>query len=369
MPLPTLSKTYEFDINNAVSADGTQAHGFTDATNDRKELLLGIKNSLISGGTFTVPWTVRASSNASAAGHDNVDRWSTIADLRWTTGTSVTPPSGVHSWIILYHSVLDIELLIDCANTINSDGSAMLAYISVQGFGAANGGTDGTTTTRPFAVDEVELRNGFNNNDGAWSGGDTGGGRTWKWHVTASDDGEVWNVLIYQSNTLTAFWRYEIPRNPPGNWQSPVVAIMYGFNDDSNNADNDGFTGVQSGSRWVVVESARRDNISQFNADVELYTWGWSGTGSNRSGHSRLTSVHPITGNPMLWDTFYFTRTEGLRGRLGRPTDLWLRQNTVGGSVGDTYPNNPATPQFVVLSGTTGGFILPWDGATTPQTA
>lgn len=370
MTEPALSKTYEFDINNAVAADATQANGSSDATNDRKELMLGIKNAFINGGIFTTPWVVRGSSNAVTAGHDAVDRWSTIADLRWNVGTVASPPAAAHSWIILYNAGLDVELLIDCANAANTDGACIIAMISHRGFGAANGGVDGTTTTRPFALDECELRDGVNNNFGSWSGNDTAVGRTWKWHVMGSTDGEVWNVLIYQADVLTAFWRFEVPANPPAGWASPIVAIMSGESDDVTNADNDAFTSIQTGSRFALLARDRREDLSQNNSGIRILSWGWTNNGSARMGHGRLSGlVHPISGNPMLWPAFYVSTAAAVNGRLGRAHDLWLRHSGVGGGVGDTYPNNPATPQFLVLSGTTAGFILPWDGATAPQTS
>ena len=77
MAAPSKLKTYEYDLNNAVSADATQLVGTDNATNDRKQLMFDIVASMINGGTWTVPWTVEGSSNISASGMDAVNRWST----------------------------------------------------------------------------------------------------------------------------------------------------------------------------------------------------------------------------------------------------------------------------------------------------
>lgn len=371
MSLPSLEKTYEFSINNAVAGDATQVNGSSDATNDRKSLMLGIVNAFLDGGTFTVPWVVRGSSDASVSGIDAVNRWATIADLRWNVGTDGTPPNAAHSWIILYNSALDVELLIDCSGNANTDGACLLAYVSKLGFGVANGGTDGSALLRPTATDECTLMDGINDQEGSWSGNDNALARNWKWHVMASDDGEVWNVLIYQTNVLTGFWRFERPRNPPSNWAEGVIALMAGYSDDTNHADNDDNTGVQSGARgWTHVESGRRaEGLTQLDSNVRPYSWGWGQVANSRCGHTRANVVHPVTGNPVLWPFIFLTRADGVRGRAGRATDIWIKTNTVGGTVGDTHPANAGTPQFIVLSGTTGGLVLPWDGATTPQTS
>jgi len=355
MALPALIKTYEFDLNNAIAGDSTQVGGIIDGTNDRKSLLLGIKNALIDGATFTVPWTVVGSSNASAAGLDGVDRWNTIADLAWVLGTDSSPASAAHSWIVLAHAALGVELLLACQNTSSGDGASLCAYLSVTGF------TGGSATARPTASDEAMLRDGSSTTSGSWSGSALGSARNWKWHVMASDDGEVWNVLIYLSNILMGFWRFEVPTNPPGNWLSPVVAMILGANLESVHADDDAFTGTSGGSFVLGMESDRRQVDC---GGVIALSWGWNGG----VGYQTLNSL-PATGAPLLWPIWWFAESDAMRGRLGQATDLWHVQSTVGGSVGDTYPSNAATPQFLVLSGTLGGFIVPWDGSTAPETA
>lgn len=103
-------------------------------------VLLAIKNNYVSAG-----WTVQGSSNASAAGYDAVDRWSTIADLAWNTA------GNAHSWIVLrspanYPSASgSIWLLLSCSPAVATD------YHRVRVTPASSAFSGGSTTASPTA--------------------------------------------------------------------------------------------------------------------------------------------------------------------------------------------------------------------------
>jgi hypothetical protein len=365
MPLPTLDKTYEFDLNNQVL--GVGSGGQTDGTPERKELLFNIVASLIGGGPWTVPWTVVASSDSVTSGFDGpgTNRWASSANVIWSQ-------DGARSWIVIANTGLGISLCIECSCLTNTEGGGIRVFASKVGFGAANGGTDGSTTVRPTATDNAELRNRFNNSDGCWSGAADNAARAYRWHIVASDDGEVWNVCIYHNAYLVGFWRWAVPKNPPVGWNSPAVLQMLGGNSDAEHADTDTRAGISSDGHITCLDGTRRgtragqqisgQNDSQ-RTPVFPYSWGVSSGGFVMCKNSNA-AVHPITGNPLMYPIWWWTRATAMgRGRLGSAYDLWLKTLTVGGAVGDTYPSNPATPQFFVAGE---NYIIPWNGVTAP---
>lgn len=369
MPLPSVEKTYQYDLNNLVLAAGSGVTG-TDANTDRKDLLWQIKESLTDlTGNWTVPWTVIGSSDSLTSNMTGTDLWTTAANLIWNIDGSA------RSWIVIENTGLGLQLCIECCCNANFEGGGIRVYASKVGFGTANGGTNGSTTARPTATDNCELRNRFENDDGCWSGAADGSPRQYRWHIVGSTDGEVWNVLIYHNSALVGFWRWEKPKNPPVGWNSPAVLQMLGGNSDTANADTDTRAGISSDGHTTALDGTRRgtragQSISNLNdsqrTPVYPYSWGFSSGGFVMAKNSNA-ALHPITGNPLLYPIWWWTRAVGMgRGRLGSAYDLWLKTQTVGGAAGDTYPSNPATPQFLVAGD---NYVVPWDGSTAPLIA
>src|SRR4051812_33626557 len=96
MSLPTLAKSWQYNVNQAYNATGSFL------TNNRN-LLLGIKNSFI--GFAQNPWQVRGSSNsvsasllAVGAAGPGTDLWASTSNLVWASVGSA------HSWIVLRQS-------------------------------------------------------------------------------------------------------------------------------------------------------------------------------------------------------------------------------------------------------------------------
>jgi hypothetical protein len=367
MALPTLTKTYQFDINNTVPAAGGTSFG-TDANTDRKQLLYEIVDSLTNGtaSTFTVPFTVVASSNSVTAGAPGPG-WSSGSDCVWADRLS----SNARSWIVLDNTGLGVEILITCETVVNTEGGGIGIFVSAAGFDVSSP----VTTAAPTATDQAEIRNKFNNRDGCWSGLSDGTPRQFVWSIVASNDGEVWNTCIFHNSVIVGYWRWEKPANPPTGWTQPFVGGCLGESSDTVDADsyqNTGLSGTAD-SYFCCIDGTRRgDNQGQNNAGtlntsqrtvVRPYSWSF-GSGTNRMCNTQLTTAHPLTGNPLLWPIWWVTPAAGVGpGRVGRATDLWLKQQTVGGAIGDTYPSNPSTPQFLVIGDS---FIIPWDGSTAP---
>lgn len=138
MPTST-TLTWQFTaLNYAIASSG-------NALGEHRNVLLRLKNSFI--GFAQNPWTVRGSSDGSAAGMDQVDRWSTITDINFNNSGSA------HSWIVLGQPGMGVgfQFLIAC-NLSDSWGRYISAFFSPNA-----GFTGGSTTARPTATDEVPL--------------------------------------------------------------------------------------------------------------------------------------------------------------------------------------------------------------------
>jgi hypothetical protein len=98
MALPTLEKTWQFNVNQSTTTSGS-------ILPDMQALLYKLKTSLIGFGS--TPWTVIRSSNGSSAGAS--DYWASSSDLIWNYEGSA------HSWMVLQQSALNnLQLLISC---------------------------------------------------------------------------------------------------------------------------------------------------------------------------------------------------------------------------------------------------------------
>ena len=146
MPLPVLDKSYTFNTNNVIPLDGgfTPSNDGEQPTNDRKELLLGVKNALMA----TAFWSVKISSNGAAFGAG--DQWGTIADILWALETG-TPN---FAWSVWENTVLDLEVLLICRTNSNDEGGTPDVYISRPVLSGGAGFTGGAANARPTATEE-----------------------------------------------------------------------------------------------------------------------------------------------------------------------------------------------------------------------
>jgi hypothetical protein len=221
---PDIQKTWEFEVNGVALQNNAQAS--TTAHQDRREMMLGIKQRLTNTGgfsTFTTPWTVQSSSDghttASAA-----DNWGDIDDLVWRD-EDVT--ANNFSWIVLRQTGIGatFELLIACeSDTVNDDGSQIYAAVSVGGWN-----TDGNLTTIPTPVtpgDFRVIRNDDGTSQGYWGAGTDGGTVTggYRWHVMMSSDGECTRVVTFANTVNLGVWIFDVPDRPATGWTDPYVA-------------------------------------------------------------------------------------------------------------------------------------------------
>lgn len=329
MANPTAEKTWQFDLNNVVVADST-LDGL-NAFRDRRELLLGIKDALI--GLASNPWSVVSSSDSSTSSAS--DLWVDAGDLRWRDDDT----SGVFSWIVLRQTGISttFELLITCEeDSIGVDGARIGAWVAQAGF------TGGTTTARPTATDERQLRD--STSSGWWGSGADGVSYDFRYHVMQSSDGECTRVLIFINGTNTGFWLFDKPKNPVTGWSDPYVAVISGNNDASTNQT----------TYAKFYDSA--NGLGRFSGiETTMYL---SGEGFLNAAAGELVTVpNELTGDFVASEVGLHSLSSTFVGRVGELFDLWW-----GYSFADTgrYYEGTAAKEFVQVS----DMVFPWDGST-----
>ena len=203
MALPTVAKTWRYNVNNKkVTASNYVYH---------QVLMLDLKNILINNSPAiawdTPPasiWTVDHSCDSITAGTpaDGVDRWVTSANLVWDR------PNDPHSWIV-YKTGMNggvAEVLVDLDNdnnaSLGSEPENITCFLSPGGLF-----TGGTTTNRPTASDEVgEMTRG--QTVGMWAGAQTSTGLDIGYHVMMSDDGAEMRIFMHRTNTCFTMWAF-----------------------------------------------------------------------------------------------------------------------------------------------------------------
>lgn len=348
MPIPALSKTWQFNVNQAVAAQATfkiQA----------QTLMLLLKNTL--KGFALNPWVVKGSCNSIAAGMDGVDRWAAIGDLQWLT------PGNPHSWIVLRNPVTGWELCID----LDWTGANVENTIS-QMVSPAAGFTGGTTTARPTATDETFIGNATlaNTRDG-WG---PSGVSAYKLHVWHSSDGECTRWTFWQNNICNGLGMLERVKNPymegadpDDGWVNPSLWLWWGRNAfGAPGAVDFGNFFVSSGNLlWHYV----RGKFCRSTPGTE--------GGSNGLLPSLLTVANEISTEWHLFPVgFWIPQDDSLavqvdnsrrRGFAGEFYDLWCSQTTTIANL-DTYPDDGSN-QLAVLGNC---LTFPWNG-TAPLTS
>jgi len=314
MALPTLAKTWQFDVNQTISAQGT-------ALNTGKAIILALKESLI--GFAQNPWTVSGSSNSTVAGMDSVDRWASITDI-------VNSASN-HSWIVLRQTGIatNYEICIDFGtggNTITLAASASAGF------------TGGSVSARPTATDEAVLIS----NNIYMSGVDT----THQLHVMQSTDGSCTRAIVWRGGTnLCTFFLFDKATNTVTGWTNPCLSL------------------AQCSTGGIAMTySSLSLGISSFGRYSGNFTALWTSESVGGSIFPELTNIGTETNSiDNAWSFFPIgiaSTTSSNRGRHGSIVDLWWRPISV--SNGDTFPNSASNRQFVAF----GPLIFPWTNST-----
>ena len=343
---PTIQKTWEFAVNGLALTNNAQ--GSTQAHQDRREALLGIKQMLTNTGphtgTFTTPWTVVLSSDSATA--DASDNWSDIADLVWrdedSTGTNF-------SWIVLRQTGISttFEVLLALeSDTVGDDGSQIYASVAQAGY------TGGTTNTAPTATDERELRNDDGTSLGYWGSGQDAANHTpaIRYHAMMSSDGECTRVLLFINTINTGFWIFDVPDNPASGWTNPYVAMIYG----QNNAT----TNVTSYEIWNEAATAR----GRFSGtDTTIF---FTSEGILNDGIGERLKANQLDNTWIASEMGVASQTSTFTGRMGTLFDLWWGAGFFAQEATARHYPEAGTKLYVQVK----DIIFPWDGSSVLQT-
>jgi len=373
MALPTIIKNWLVTTNQNITGDANLdsggPSGACNSARDRRNLMLGLKNQLITGGTSNVgpggfgavnTWTVRYSCGGNNGGSlvagtvgDAVDRWTIDTDIPWNT------PGNAHAWIVLRNTNIGtygVDLLIELVQSTNTyEGATMDVYVGIVD-ASGNGYTGGSTTARPTAQgtnndEEVAIRQ-----DEAWSGSNTLMARTFHWNTWQSEDGTNTYIVIFWNNICVSQWMIGVPQSPNSSWSEPrFFAGIRGLLSDFDNACfmNDWYD-VSEMKTWRADRISTADSLNQ--TFIYLTTDTFAGGPFNQI----FTVPNDISGEYPLAVIGLTSRSSNFIGRQGTMFDLYFGLESVGGPAGGaTYPSGGSKTwaQF-------GAFVFPWDGST-----
>ena len=313
MSLPTLVKTYQFNVNNSTAAQGS-------ALADNRQQLINIVNAMT--GFANNPWVVDYSCSSTTAGTkgDGVNRWTTQANLVWNNAGSA------HSWIVLKQNgwATGAELLISLSNA-SGTGNVLTTK-----FSPSSGFTGGSTTADPTATDAVAILT-----NATWT--TVGSDLAYRWSVIQSTDGANTIVMGASSGSVAHIWFFQPPANTPSAF--PLAMMI------SGNATG---TGTINNSIKALVNG------------VNPTTWAVGMEGANISANVLLPNdtnigniANEVTGNWPMIPLGLWCLSVGARGRQGTLVDLWYGSTSI--ATGDGYPSTGN--QFVQL----GVLIVPWN--------
>lgn len=328
MSLPSLSKTWQFVPNYAVSATGT-------ALGTNRTILLAFKNFLTTTANWvdnnnasTTPsnmWAVRYSCDSVTAGTagDAVDRWSAIANLVWANAGSA------HSWIVLRQTAIDTncELLISCENAQVNGANITVVMSPSAGF------TGGTTTARPTATDEIVVMS-----NATW-GGVAAADTNVKLHAMKSTDGECWRLFCCntgQPNTSIIIGKAAVLHS---SWPHPAVCYAQGASAGTSTLTN---TLLNSNANF---QGRGASNMTMFLA-------GMCAAGAQIN--ATITSANDLSSEWPLMPQQLFSNTVSNKGVHGYLCDVWYSSATIAS--GSTAPTTGTQHQFAQL----GVLVFPW---------
>lgn len=326
MALPTVTKTYVYNVNNADTGAVT-----VDAT--YKNMWYAWKSALVGGG-----WTVRSSSNASSA---------SASDL-WTSPAAIIGPPGAglaHSWIVLRHPVCAWDICLD----FNTVGPLLYrGQVAVSRGGYATTGL--VTTSRPTTLlsDEQVL---LNNSSTDWCFGNNN--PPYVWHYVRSTDGDVQRFMLYVADQAVFAMFFDVPQDYIPGWNTSgtpgAVMCLTAVGGVVSNCIS---TVTYTGTPYVTRMG------SGAGAAIGLYMSGDSYNGNLLC--NGLAIPNDVTGEYPFVSINYVSTTAPYRGKVASPYDLWFGvSNLVAGT---TYPADTSR-QFAQF----GSLIIPWNG-TVPVT-
>jgi hypothetical protein len=320
VPLPTLVNTYQYNVNQTITALGS-------ALACNRRILRLAKDSFKGFGTN--PWTCKGSGDgAGSAAMDNVDRWAADANLIWANAGTA------HSWIVLAQTQIHANFQI-CIDLTNAAGNGnVLTYVvsPVTGF------SGGSNTARPTAADEMVLKS-----NAAWGGVFSSNVQSIL-HVQQATNGKATRLMVFSGGHLTTWWLFDKSSSFLASWTNPSASML----EASASITTDCPTYARM---WQGANTYGRGNTG---VSMTMYC---SGEGYNNQALGvAQTAQHSYESAYPFPRVGLVSEIAANLGPMGRIDDLWWAYDNV--PEGDTYPAGTAR-QFV----NAGCFIVPHDGS------
>lgn len=359
MALPDLEKTWYKDLNVEERSSG-------DGRIDRRRILFNIKDKLCN---LPVPWVVAGSSDGSTFGFDGpanggaVDRWTDYTAASFDDSSMDPGKIGV-GWVVLRQAAINpkFEILIQCKAANPAGAGSCCVWISpTQGFGAVNGGTDGSmnNTDPPTASDRIQILGTSDLSGAPWLDGTNAsspGEEDFIFNYWQSDDGECTRIFaldcpnrINSTNVVTHNCLsiiLEKPKNPLPEWPNPVIAAWTSKTTEL----------LQYGD-WNTSNINVFGNHPDGGAMKIYFTCEGIGVPINFAQGLVSRRRHGLTGKFELYPMGLVTIDQGAAGRLGERYDIWwVSEGLLNGT---TIPVTPArTREFRVFN----NMLAVWDG-------
>jgi hypothetical protein len=339
---PTLDKTWNFNVNQAISAQGSVLATAQNILYQNVVTLTG----------FSPGWQVRGSSNSLTA--------SLLALSAAGPGTSWGGPSSVvyntngnaHSWIVLRNTALAPsatgvypEILLACSYATSN-------YINVY-ISPSAGFTGGSTTQDPTAIDSVRLSQG---GLPEINYGSPAANQAIALHAMMSSDGQCTRIWAYSAGVFQFGWIIDRLKNSVTSWTTPWLF------DAEYLVGNYGHI-----SKWLNIASSYGGSGRNPSNQLQFY-WTGEGTGSGLipvlyNAPNDLNSEYPMC--PIgVWTPAGGTGATPAAGRHGMFYDLWWGAAAVPGGTGQLYAG-AAPHAFLQLT----EVIFPWNGSAAMNTS
>ena len=329
MALPSVTKTWQYNVNNVITCQ-------VDAATMFQKLVYAFKTALLGFGT--APWTVVKSSDSTGFGA--TDRWTDYTKLVWCQNAS----GQAHSWIVLQNSVTSVQLLIDLnGNGANPWVQCWALAVSQNPAGATGFVTGGSTTARPTASDEIVILGQAGNQGFTFY---TTTPYEIVWNVMQSTDGQSVRWFINSLNISRCFGGIDAITEAVSGFANPVLW-------------NHSFAGAPNHDYMLgqLVYYFKKTGVTYTGYGTCENTW--RSTVTENTGYSLIPNE--IDGTWPMLPIGFVSPTTLVRGRHGRFNDMWAGSTSIPN--GFCYPND-GTRQFIQV----GNVILPWNG-TNPRIA
>jgi len=309
MPLPSHVKTWQFENNVAIAAQGS-AEACVDA------MWLYVKDTLINFASS--PWTVVSSSDGVTSG---------ASDL-WIDAGDLVHHGTTRSWIVLEQVGMgggNFQICIDFNSSTAHFGTVVIS---------ANAGfTGGSTTARPTATDEYVLLSvaqmvNLSSDVGI------------RLSIMQSSDGQCTRILMAHTGAVRLTVCLETPHETSTGWNYPHAVLW--------------LPSTATTLSDLVATYNWKARINSTNAVAVSLVEGFS-TYTGPADTTWGNIANEVSGEWPMWPFAFASSTVGVRGRHGAFTDLRLCSSAT--SAADTYPAD-ASRVWVNW----GALIMPWDG-------